>query len=251
MPTDSEVLRDVGPTEVDSGGELTKKVGVHNQASRLIRSVANSKPAAVVAAQSRPEDVFRTAFVDEDEALELTQDAFGDEVEIASVESARVRGRGSAEEKLQVVVLFTLKDSGRTARGVLRYKNFSKSQKAFDDAIQSGAFNPYVSDEDPKELREELAKARKEVRRLKGQLGLPGGRQGEPDTRSAADQTGAEPVDPDEDSLADENVDVIQKRIPDLSEEELDQLEDAEKAGKDRKTVLEAISAERDSRENA
>jgi hypothetical protein len=179
MPTDSEVLRDVGPTEVDSGGELTKKVGVHNQASRLIRSVANSKPAAVVAAQSRPEDVFRTAFVDEDEALELTQDAFGDEVEIASVESARVRGRGSAEEKLQVVVLFTLKDSGRTARGVLRYKNFSKSQKAF------------------------------------------------------------------------ENVDVIQKRIPDLSEEELDQLEDAEKAGKDRKTVLEAISAERDSRENA
>lgn len=288
---DSAVLRDVGPQDVDGAGELVRTTGVRHQGKALLRRAAKARPAAVTAAQSRPEDRFRTQFLNTEEVTAATEQAFGEVV--TRVLYGRVRGKGAPLEKLVVVVLFET-ESGRTSRGVLRYDQLSESIDAYDSAVASGAFNPYVDDEDPKGLREELAKARAEVRRLAAGTGQPTPRVGrEPagDARSAVDQTTQgpllteasadelrerlaalepdaeeeteEPAPPagptspegvrgfDAEAAADLNVDELEKTIPDLTEAQLDELEVAEKAGKDRKGVHDAIAAQRDARANA
>ena len=162
--SDPSALRDVGPDEKDlnAAGDLVSKLGAHNRGQALITAVAKAHPREVRAAQARPVDHFRSAMLYREEVGELAHKAWGDNIAILGFD---VRGDSARPEAMQVVVLFELKESGRTGRGVLPYAELEQSNAAYDKAVQGEAFDPYVIREDRIEHSKQVAQARAEGRR--------------------------------------------------------------------------------------
>jgi hypothetical protein len=153
---DESVLRDIGPKEVDSAGDMVSRVGVHNQAKRLITAVRENYPRELVAALSRPEDQGRTKMLVEDEVAEVVKGLGWKDVD--EVEGARVYGKG---KNAHVGVVFRT-ESGRSARGAIPYSEFPRSDAAYDAAISSGGI-VLTDDEDPTQLRRALEETQKRL----------------------------------------------------------------------------------------
>lgn len=217
-------LRNVGPepTAAAEASGLVGELGVHNRGEELVRAVQRARPREVTKAQARPEDLFRTRLLDEDEVIEKFEAAFGKKA--GTVIKGRVRGKGAKVAEMDVVVLYYLSEtdskgnptgepSTQTARAVLPYADFTETEAAYQEAVAAGKFNPWVSPERPEELAKQLDAADAAV-------------------AGAQNQTAAE----------------LREQIPNLSDGELDALEQVERDGKGRTTVLSAIEAERDSR---
>lgn len=162
--SDPAALRDVGPDEKDlnAAGDLVAKLGAHNRGQALITAVAKAHPREVRAAQARPVDPFRSALLSRDEVTALAHKAWGENITVLGFD---VRGDSARPEGMQVVVLFELKESGRTGRGVLPYAELETSNAAYDAAVQGETFDPYVIREDRIEYSKQVAKARAEGRR--------------------------------------------------------------------------------------
>lgn len=219
--SDPDALRNVGPQDVDSAGELVARVGAHNRGQELIQAVAAAKPAAVRAAQSRPDDQFRTPFLDLEAVAKATKKAWGKDVE--KLEGARVVGKGADPDSMQVVVLF-LTPSGRTARGVLPYKDFQESEDRFADALDSGSFDPFVTTEDRAELTKQVAKARAAAKK-------------------STQKKSQKPADKGD--LTAGTADQIKAKLPNLSDDDLSTaLREENGKSRTRKSVVEAIKAE-------
>lgn len=164
----SEVLRDIGPKDVDSAAGLVGRIGVKSQAKELIRRTAAMYPAELVSILSRPVDDGRTRFLDTDEVADAVKDAFGGRKQgIGKVLSARVHGEG-AEDQLYVGVVFAT-DSGRSARGAVRYSELSRSRSAYGSALKSGSAIEGAPD-NPDALKAALARAQSEAAQLRQQL---------------------------------------------------------------------------------
>lgn len=122
----------LGPQNVDAAGELTKKLGVHNKADRLLKRHRELYPLALTQALARPIDGPRTATLDIDEVHSALsglkgRSAFFDP-DTDTLESATVRG--DRESNRVVSVVFITK-SGRSARGVIPYASLTGSVRAF------------------------------------------------------------------------------------------------------------------------
>lgn len=162
------VLQDVGPQEVDAAGELVKKVGVHNQAERLISQVAANFPPELVAAGSRRLLGGRSQTLDLPEVTDAAGDAFPDFVELCS---AKVRGSEERPEKIAVNVVFRT-ESGRSARGILPYATMKKSQRAYEEAVKAGTI--VIREDDPDALRKALEQAQRRNAALESGEAAPG-----------------------------------------------------------------------------
>lgn len=164
----SDVLRDVGPVEVDAAGELVKGVGVFNQAERLINEVASNFPPALVAAGSRRLLGGRSQTLDLKEVADAANDAFPDFTELLS---AKVRGSEERPEKIAVNVVFRT-ESGRSARGILPYETMKKSRRAYDEAVKAGTI--VIREDDPDALRKALEEAQRRNTALESGEATPG-----------------------------------------------------------------------------
>lgn len=215
----SEVLRDVGPADVDSAGDMVGKVGVHNQAKRLITAVRANYPREMVAALSRPVDGGRSKYLDEEEVERLVEDTGWEDV--VEVEGARVYGKG----KNAVVGIVFRTESGRSARGAIPYSEFEESAAAYEAAIAEGGV-VVTDEEDPRQLQRALDAAEKQIKELKENPESP------------------EPEEPEEpyEGYADANGDDVAARLPEFSLAELIAVREAEEAGKARKGVLEPLA---------
>lgn len=157
MP-DGEVLQEVGPVDVDSAGELVRRVGVHNQAKRLIKAVAQNFPPELVAAGSRRVLGGQSQTLDLAEVGDAASDAFGDD--FVELLGAKVRGSEARPETIAVNVVFLTK-SGRTARGIIPYDGLRKSQKAYAKGVQDGTV--VIRDDDPEANRKALEEAQRRI----------------------------------------------------------------------------------------
>lgn len=157
MAGDEGILRDVGPKEVDQAGELVKRVGVHNQAERLINQVSENFPPELVAAGSRRLLGGRSQTLDLKEVADAASEAFPDFTDLLS---AKVRGSEERPEKIAVNVVFRTA-SGRSARGMLPYATLKKSQKAYDAGIQAGTI--VTREDDPEAARKALEQAQRRI----------------------------------------------------------------------------------------
>lgn len=229
-----EILRDVGPADVDSAGDMVAKVGVHNQAKRLIAAVRDNYPREMVAALSRPEDQGRTKKLVEDEVEELVGEAGWDDLE--EIEGARVHGTGKAA----VVGIVFRTESGRSARGVIPYSEFERSVAAYDAAIAEGGV-VLTDEEDPKQLRRALEAAQKQLAEAQEAKEAP-----------APDAEPTEPTEPFEGYSEAKAKEIIEKvESGDLSLSELLALKQAEEDGEGRSTVLKAVDEKLDAAEAA
>jgi len=234
--SDRDVLRSVGPEEVTSAGELAGKLGSHNKGEQLIRAVAKQKPREVVRELNRREDPFRTLFLQEDEVREAADAAFEDHFELIY---ARVRGRDAPPEKMSVAVLLRDKETGRTARGIIPYKDLKASVEAYERAADRGSFNPFADEEDREEYRKALSKARTEARRTSPQPVQ------DAVERNLAVAEGAAAPSFDPEAVVDGKVSEVKARLRGLSDEQLDAVRDAEMDGKGRKSVLSDVEGAR------
>jgi hypothetical protein len=224
-----DVIREWGPEDVNGPGDLAGKSGTKSHAKRLIEANAAAHPPALVAAQNLPEDTDRTRFLDPDEVLDTARDTFDN---VGAVRSARVRGKGRPEEELVVVLLLEDAKSGRNYRAKVPYTDFSSSTKAFRKARKEGAISEGPEDAEGKQQRIEALE--RENDRIRQQLDAA---QGVEEAKDDAPYEGYE-----EDTTA---KDVIAKvNSGDLSAEQLDALEQAEKnRSPQRKSALKAIKS--------
>lgn len=252
-----EILK-VGPEDIDSAGDLSSKLGVHNQSKQLIKQIRENYPRELVAALSRPEDQGRTKMLDADEVEEV----FGDTdliegiVEEDGIESARVFGQG----KNCVVGIVFRTESGRSARAAIDYSEFPRSSRAYDDAIASGGV-VLTDEDDPQQLRRALEAAQKQIEEGSGSVD-------EDEIKRRVEAEAAEQIDDavtkrlqdlgilDEDGdpveeedpepydgYSDANVDDVVGKLPELSLSELLATKAAEEAREDpRKGVLEPLA---------
>ena len=228
---DSAVLQEVGPVDVDSAGELVKRVGVHNQARLLIKSVAQNFPPELVAAGSRRLLGGQSQTLDLKEVTDAAKDAFPDFVELLG---AKVRGSEARPEKVAVNVVF-LTESGRTSRGILPYSGLKKSQKAYAKGVQDGTV--VIREDDPEANAKALAEAQKRIVELEAAAG-GGGSTEEP----------AEVPEPyegyDEHSKAGERVEKIESGELTLTELlAVKEAQDAAPDSKKQQTVIDAVEA--------
>lgn len=227
---DDAVLREVGPKDVDSAGDMVSRVGVHNQAKRLIKAVRDNYPREMVAALSRPEDPGRSKLLDFDEVERLVEDTGWDDV--TEVEGARVYGKG----KHAVVGVVFRTESGRSARGVIPYSEFEDSISTYESALAEGGV--VVTDEDdPRQLRRALEAAQKKL--AEG---------GDASSGGSSKEEAPEPYP----GYADAKVDEVAEKIPALRIDQLVALKTAEEARNDpRDGVLEPLNERLDAAESA
>lgn len=223
---DGAVLQDVGPVDVDSAGELVKKVGVHNQAKRLIKAVAQNFPPELVAAGSRRVLGGQSQTLDLKEVADAAADAFGKDFE--ELLGAKVRGSEARPETVAVNIVF-LTSSGRTARGIIPYEGLKKSQKAYQKGVEDGTV--VIRDDDPEANRKALEEAQRRIVELEAG-GASGGSTEEAET--------PEPFEGYEDVKAADLVKAIEDGEYDL--QTLFAIRDAEAEGKERSTVEEAVA---------
>lgn len=242
----------VGPEAVEAGDAASRLIGgnaVENQmqASELIKANAAAHPKAMRDLQRLPEDENRSATLDLDEVEKELSDQIGEE-NVALVHGGRVRGTGP-EKSLQVVVLYEY-PSGRTARAAVRYADLSKSRKAYEKALKAGDFDTATSEriaqpdaadsQEIAELKEALRNAEKTNAELRAsQTASPD----TPDPEAPASAPAAGEVELPDGLL--DTVTTAKDGVEDLSDEQLDAAEEAERADKERDGVLKAIEAER------
>lgn len=156
------VLRDIGPDEkqISEAGSIAAQLGAHNRGQELIQAMARAHPKEVQRAQSRPVDLFRSAYLVRSEIEERVLNAWGDKLRVLGFD---VRGDTSRPEEMDVIVLFEA--NGRTARGVLRYSECERSIAAYEAALTGERFDPYVVKEDRTEHAKQVARARGDARR--------------------------------------------------------------------------------------
>lgn len=125
----------LGPQDIDAAGDLTKRLGVHNKADRLLKRHAALYPQELTIALARPIDPERTDALDYDEVTSALSSLRGrkaffdgdeDELEHAVV-------RGDRPSNRVVAVVYRTK-SGRSARGVIPYEGLEASQRAYEAA---------------------------------------------------------------------------------------------------------------------
>jgi hypothetical protein len=134
----------LGPQDIDSAGELTARLGVHNKAATLLRRHAALYPAELRTALSLPVDQERTAALDAEEVLSVLSGLQGRraffDADVHVVEDASVRSaEGTRLDEDRVVSIVFRADrskggSGRSGRGVIPYSQLSGSIRAFEDA---------------------------------------------------------------------------------------------------------------------
>jgi len=234
---DGEVLQEVGPVDVDSAGELVRKVGVHNQAKALIKAVAQNFPPELVAAGSRRVLGGQSQTLDLKEVADAAGDAFPDFVELRG---AKVRGSEARPETVAVNVVFTTK-SGRTSRGIIPYDDLSKSKKAYAKGVQDGTV--VLREDDPEANRKALEEAQKRIVELEAEKNGDGG--------TAEPDEAPEPYEGYEEyKKAGERVEKIESG--DLSLVELLAVRAAQEAeSKPQQTVLDAVNAKIEAAEAA
>lgn len=212
--------------DVDSAGELVKKVGVHNQAKRLIKQVTDNFPPELVAAGSRRLLGGRSQTLDRKEVADAATDAFPDCTDLLS---AAVRGSEERPEKIAVNIVFRTQ-SGRSARGILPYAEMKKSQKAYDDGVKAGTI--VMREDDPDANRKALEEAQRRIVELQKQV--------DGDGAPAEPETPAEPFEGYADAKAGDIVEAVEAGEYDLAT--LLALRDAEAdQSKPRKTIVEAV----------
>lgn len=217
-----DAVRDWGPHDPDEAGEMVTRLGTHNRAKALVSAVAAANPPELRLANSRSEIKERSRLLDEDEVSAAVEKLVGKK-NIERILSARVRGDGTDPADLVLVVLYEL-PSTRTARCVLKYENLTKSIKLYESGVKSGA----VLGREPRsreELEDTIAKLQKEL--------------------AASDGKGKPAAEKTEADLTEGTVDDVTGRLPDLSDDELDTLADAEADGDARQGVADAIEEER------
>lgn len=161
---DESILRGVGPVDVDSAGELVKRVGVHHQAKRLIKSVGDNFPPEVVAAGSRRLLGGRSQTLDLAEVADAASETFPDYTELLS---AKVRGSEERPDKV-IVNVVCRSESGRSFRGILPYASMKKSQKAYDEGVKAGTI--VMRPDDPEANQKALEEAQKRIIELTKQV---------------------------------------------------------------------------------
>lgn len=217
------ILREVGPVDVDAAGELVKRVGVHNQAKLLIKSVTDNFPPELVAAGSRRLQGGRSQTLDLAEVRDAAKDAFPDYVELLS---AKVRGSEDRPEKM-VVNVVCRSESGRSFRGIIAYDELSKSKAAYEEAVKAGTIT--IRDDDPESVAKALEKAQRRIVEL--------------ETGDEGDGAPAGPPEPFTGYSDLKAADLVEKiEDGDYNLSTLVAIRDFEEAGKPRETVVEAAS---------
>ncbi|MGH2939452.1 MAG: hypothetical protein ACRDPE_15195 [Solirubrobacterales bacterium] len=230
-----EILRDVGPVDVNSAGELVSKVGVHNQAKRLIKQVAENFPPELVAAGSRRRLAGRSGTLDLSEVTDAAKDAFPDFTELLS---AAVRGSEERPETM-VVNVVCRSESGRSFRGILPYEELSKSKAAYTEGVKNGTV--IFNSDDPQAQKTALSEAQRTIAALEKRLEDAGGEPEEVET--------PEPFEGYEAAKAPDLIAAINDGEYDL--QTLFAIRTAEQEGKERSTVEEAIDAKIEAAEAA
>jgi hypothetical protein len=232
-----EILREVGPVDVNSAGELVSKVGVHNQARRLIKSVAENFPPELVAAGSRRRLAGRSATLDLSEVTDAAKDAFPDFTELLS---AAVRGSEERPEK-QVVNVVCRSESGRSFRGILPYDELSKSKAAYTEGVKNGTV--IFNSDDPEAQKTALGEAQRQIVALEKQL-EDGGKPAEPEPTPP-------PFEGYDEVKANDLIDAVNAGEYDLPTLFAIRAAEPKPDGKGRSTVEEAVQAKIDAAEAA
>lgn len=231
MPPSGKSPVRVGPQDVDSAGDLVGRLGTHNRGGRLIQQMAARYPAELVTAQMLEADDARTEYLDADEVLEHARSEFGGRKAVQTIESARVRGKGRKPDDLVVTIAIGVK-SGRIIKQFFPYSDLPKSAKAYEKAEADGLVGA-DQEQDAESLSAALAATRAELAAIRKE------------NRAADDATESDA------DLVDGNADEVKDRIENWDAEELSRALAAERAGKKRKTVAEAIEAELEARAQA
>jgi hypothetical protein len=226
---------EVGPEDVNAAGELVRRVGVHNQAKELIRSVAANFPPELVAAGSRRILGARSRTLDIGEVEAAAEKAFGEDY--VRLEGAKVRGTEERPDKIIVNCVFRT-ESGRSARGILPYSEMTASQAAYEDAVKNGTV--VFREDDPEANRRALEEAQSRIVELTKEV-----------EKAKEEGGGDTPVEPPEpyqgyaEAQAKERVEAINDTDDPLTLAELLAVQaDQEALGdKAQKTVVEAVEA--------
>lgn len=242
----SPILEGVGPEEVDEVGELGKRVGVHNQASRLIAAAAAAYPEELASAMSRNEDPARTAYLDLDEVVATAQDAGHDSLESLKPGEAAVRGEGDNA----FVSFFYATPGGRTVKAAIPYKDLSASQSAYEDALDASNEGGAL-DADTASLKKELAAAKKAIADAEARAEAAekaAAESGDGEGAGSGSEEVTEPYDGYGDAVAADVVSYVEASEDDA---ELESILNAEEAGqgttgKTRKGVVTAITKRRE-----
>lgn len=282
----NEILRDVGPQDVDRAGELVKRVGVHNQGRRLILAVQSSRPEKLTTYSQWPEDYERSEQLDRAEVEQVVSDRFDD---VESVEGARVQGANLPVNE-KVVVAVVIGESGRSFRVAVPYSEFGESIDAYDEAVVEGrTLEDGSADGQLTQTRSKLREATSGKREAEQEAAAAEQRAAEAEARAASLEerlaaieariNGEAPADPaasaasaeedptgtagsgddfDAEQLIDGTLPEVKARLKslnaadDLPEHRLDAIEAAEQARpQTRDGVLKAVGAIRDSRSNS
>lgn len=227
----------VGPMDIDNSSELTKRLGVHNKAHKLLERHAKNFPPELAAWQIAPVDRERTLALDLDEVKTAALRVPGRRRFLADddeVESASVHENSNGERA--VVLLFRKDRSGRSAKGVIEYDDLTDSVEAYEteQAKQRGEAPTSVVAGD-EEAAQALRDAAEQIKALQAQL------------EEAKDEAeGASDPEPFE-GYADENAPDVIARLKEGGREEfgtagLERIREYEVAHDNRKTVLEAVA---------
>jgi hypothetical protein len=184
------------PTAAEAG-ELVKKIGVGNQAKKLIAAVARQMPKELRIACQRTEHPERSEYLDPEEVLAQTEYTVGAE-NVIEILSARVKGNATRPADSKVIVLF-LTPEGRPARCAIDYRLFKNSLEAFDNALKNGEVDLGSDKESAAGLRRQNERLRAELRaKVTGQppaQGFPAGTQGEEAPNAAPNDNGTSTVE--------------------------------------------------------
>lgn len=140
----------IGPMDPDAAGELTKKLGVHNKADRLLNRHRAMYPVDLLTALSRPVDAERTAALDLDEVREALESLTGrraffnaDREDVLLDASVR---QDNTDKRRNVAVLYESGKSGRSMRGVIPYELCPASIRRYaqlkEEEATYGTFDP-------------------------------------------------------------------------------------------------------------
>jgi hypothetical protein len=227
----------LGPQDPEATSELTKRLGVHNKAGKLLERHRRNYPEGMTTILAYPRDDLRSESLDleelEDELRGLRgRKAFFEEDD----ELVHANVRGSKATGYFVDVLYR-KPSGRTARGVISYEPLSGSVRAFEAAQaaeEAGGARVVVGGDE--ELQAALESAEKEKRDAQSAL------QEMQDRISRLENP--EPWDGYDETSAQEKVDLIkQGGLEEYGKAGLERIRDYERSrGNDaHKSVLTAV----------
>lgn len=137
MATETAPGLTLGPMDPDSASELTERLGVHNNANKLLQRHRANFPHELTLALARPIDEARSEALDMEEvesalkALRGRRAFFNTSTD--ALEDAVVRGTND-KDRVVSVVFRRGGDMGRSAQGVLPYAGMTASIRAYDQA---------------------------------------------------------------------------------------------------------------------